>query len=232
MIALIPARSGSKGLPNKNILNFHGKPLLARAVEVANSSPLISEVIVTTDSEEYAEIARQYGASVPFLRPSYLADDNSLAKDVYTYVITRLIKEYSYSISEFVVLQPTSPLREVTDIDGAIKLFIEKKADSVVSVSQAPVPMSWYKLLDKSNKLSSYSPGADSLKNRQDEKTAYIPNGAVYIFNCDFLFGSNSYYSAKSYGYVMPNSRSVDIDSRHDLKFAELLFEELVKKIL
>src|SRR5699024_5514424 len=139
MIAIIPARGGSKGLPGKNIRLLNGKPLISYTIIEALNSEKISRVIVSTDDTQIAEIAIQYGAEVPFLRPDYLSTDTSKAIDNYTYTIERLNDEgvNLAPINNFVVLQPTSPLRTRNDIDKAINLFYEKKADSVISVNKS-----------------------------------------------------------------------------------------------
>lgn len=127
MIALIPARGGSKGLPRKNIKLLNGKPMLAYTIEAALNSKYITDVIISTDDQEIYDIALSCGAKDTFLRPRELAEDNSLAIDNYIYTIGRLEKEYNYNIESFIVLQPTSPLRSTDDIDNSIHLFNEKK---------------------------------------------------------------------------------------------------------
>ena len=130
MIALIPARGGSKGLPNKNIKLLNGKPLIAYSIEAALQAKEVTRVIVSTDYKDIEEVALQYGAEVPFLRPDFLATDNSLSSDMYKYTINRLEEEENIVIDSFVVLQPTSPLRTSIHIDEAIISFREKKSKS------------------------------------------------------------------------------------------------------
>lgn len=126
MIAIIPARGGSKGLPGKNIKELNGKPLIAYTIECALQSKYIDHVVVSTDDPKIAAISIKYGAEVPFLRPACLATDTSMAVDNYIYTIKRLTELYNITIDSFLVLQPTSPLRQVEDIDGAVSLFIDK----------------------------------------------------------------------------------------------------------
>jgi N-acylneuraminate cytidylyltransferase/CMP-N,N'-diacetyllegionaminic acid synthase len=133
MIAIIPARGGSKGIPGKNIKLLGGKPLIVYTIEAALESRWISEVIVSTDSEEIARVAREYGAIVPFLRPAELARDDSQAIDSYIYTVEKLEKEYGYTIESFIVLLLTTPFRNGNDIDEAIEMFREKNSDSVIS---------------------------------------------------------------------------------------------------
>ena len=220
MIAIVPARGGSKGLPGKNIRPLMGKPLLAYTIEEALRSQFIDEVIISTDDLKISEVATCYGASCPFMRPPELAGDNSLAIDTYLYTVDRLEKEYGCNINDIVVLQPTSPLRVAEDIDGAISLFREKKADSVVTFTKEAHPVSWHKLIDSDQRIHSLF--EEKLQNRQDVRETYYPNGSVYVFRMDLL-RQHKYYSKKSFAYIMPFERSVDIDSLNDFLYAEFL---------
>lgn len=223
MIAIIPARGGSKCLPGKNILPLCGKPMIAYAIEAAKQSKYIDHVIVSTDDQKIADIALEYGAEVPFLRPDFLASDTAQAVDNYIYTIERLTKEWNTPIEEFVVLQPTSPLRIAEDIDGAIEMFMEKKADSVISYTPEAHPARWHKYLDEDKKfIDIFDP---TIANRQDLKISYYPNGAVYVFRFSII-KERKYYTDKSYGYVMPRSRSVDIDYKDDFEYVEFLMSK------
>ena len=220
MIAIIPARGGSKGLPGKNILPLCGKPMIAYTIEAAKQSKYIDHVIVSTDDQKIAEIALQYGAEVPFLRQDFLASDTAQAVDNYIYTIERLSKEWNTPIEEFVVLQPTSPLRIAEDIDGAIEMFMEKKADSVISYTPEAHPVRWHKYLDENNAFIDIFD--TTIANRQDLKTSYYPNGAVYVFRFSMI-KERKYYTDKSYGSIMPRVRSVDIDYKEDFDYVEFL---------
>ncbi|HEY3388546.1 MAG TPA: sugar phosphate nucleotidyltransferase [Prolixibacteraceae bacterium] len=222
MIAIIPARGGSKGLPNKNIKYLAGKPLIAYTIEAAKESKYIDRIIISTDSEEIGVISESYGAEVPFLRPGFLACDDSKAIDAYIYTIELLKNKYNTDIKEFIVLQPTSPLRTTDDIDSAIKLFIDTKPDSVISFCEANHPPIWAKkIADK--KVTDYFNESAENKNRQEHENAFIPNGAIFIFNYQFLKKQEGYYSDKTVPYIMPAERSVDIDSLVDFEYAEYL---------
>jgi len=220
MIAIIPARGGSKGLADKNVKDLLGKPMIAYTIEAALQSKLIHRVIVSTDDQEIANIAVEAGAKCPFLRPKELASDNAMAVDNYIYTIERLNTEYGYKIDSFVVLQPTSPLRSVEDIDAAISLFLDKNADSVVSYVEESHPVTWHKHIDEYGRFENIF--EDILANRQDNRKSYYPNGAIMVFKYD-LVKSKQYYSADSYAYIMPKSRSVDIDYIDDFEYAEYL---------
>ncbi|PKP61406.1 acylneuraminate cytidylyltransferase family protein [Candidatus Atribacteria bacterium HGW-Atribacteria-1] len=226
MIAIIPARGGSKGLPGKNIKVMNGKPLIWYTINVAKKSKFIDKIIVSTDDDKIAKISKSYGVEIPFIRPKELARDDSLAIDNYIYTIDRLNKEFNYSIGEFVVLQPTSPLRTLLDIDNAIQIFREKKADSVISVSEVIHPPLWSKRINGKGLLRNYFDISMGNKNRQEIEKAYMPNGAIFIFKYSLIKEKHSYYSNKTYPYIMPLERSIDIDSKLDFEFAEYLIKK------
>lgn len=222
MIAIIPARGGSKGLPGKNVRPLNGKPLIAYAIEAALKAKHIDRVIISTDDEVIARVAVDYGAELPFMRPAELASDTAMAIDNYIYTIGRLEKESGKSIDAFVVLQPTSPLRIAEDIDGAVELFEQKKADSVISYCQEAHPVTWHKYLDEDGRFENIFDA--NIKNRQENRASYYPNGAVYVFRTSMI-RERKYYTEKSYAYVMPRSRSVDIDFIDDFEYAEFLLK-------
>jgi CMP-N,N'-diacetyllegionaminic acid synthase len=225
MIAIIPARGGSKGVPKKNIKIFNGYPLIYWTIKEALSARNITKVIVSTDSKEIADIAVNFGADVPFLRPKELAEDNSIAIDAYIFTIDKLINEYSNNIESFTVLQPTSPLRISEDIDGAIDLFNRMNADSVLSYTEAEHPIQWLAKINNKLKITNYFNSEDDLKNRQEFEKTYRPNGAVYVFNYEFIKMSHNYVSENTFAYIMPLDRSVDIDTEFDFDFAEYLIK-------
>lgn len=226
MIAIIPARGGSKGLPGKNIKNLNGIPLISHSINAALRSDSISRVIVTTDDKEIANISKEFGAEVPFLRPENLANDNSMVMDAYLYTLDKLEKNTGVKEESFVALLPTAPLRLAEDIDGAVKLFKEKKADSVISVTEAEVPIEWYKKVNENGLLNDYISGSDAVSNRQKYDNAYIPNGAIYIFKTELLRETRQYYQDKTYAFIMPRDRSVDIDHHFDFELAEFLINK------
>ncbi len=224
MIAIIPARSGSKGLPGKNIKILIDRPLIAYSIEAALKARSISEVIVSTDDAHIAQIAIEYGAKVPFLRPKSLATDEALAVDNYIYTIERLNKLRSKQIDSFVVLQPTSPLRTTKDIDEAIDLFYRKNADSVISYTKESHPIYWHKKINDDLSFSEIFNDLN-IKNRQAYEDTYYPNGAIYVFKFD-LIKKKQYYSKKSFAYLLPRERAVDIDTIQDFEYAEFLLKK------
>lgn len=228
MISLIMARGGSKSIPNKNIKKLLDRPLIVYTIEAAKKAKSVEKIILSTDDEKIAEIARNLEVKIPFMRPGELATDNALAIDNYIYTIQRLNTEYGENCKEFVSLPPTSPLRTAEDIDNAIDIFYEKKADSVISVCEAFHPPLWAKEIDDQGILRSYFPFDVGNKNRQELKKAYVPNGAVFVFKFSLLKEKYTFYSEKTYPYVMPKERSIDIDSEFDFDFAEYLIKKNV----
>jgi len=224
MIAIIPARGGSKGLPRKNIMALNGKPLISYSISAALESQSITDVIVTTDDLDIANVAVEYGAKVPFIREAHLATDNAKAIDVYLDALERLEKNSLYcdKLESFVVLLPTCPLRNAEDIDHAVKLFRNKQADSVISYTLESHPLQWHKYINNDNSFMNIFP--ETIDNRQSQRPTYYPNGAIYVFKRS-LIENNSYYSKRSYCYIMPRDRSVDIDTQYDFDFAAFLLQ-------
>ena len=221
MLVIIPARGGSKGLPGKNIKLLRGKPLIAYSIEVALGAGCVSRVIVSTDSDEIGEVAKHYGGEVPFMRPSYLATDDSMAMDTYFFVIEELIKREEKMFNEFIVLAPTAPLRTTYDISKAVDIFQEKKADSVISVTEAPVPVQWHLKMEDTGVVKELLPDAIAVGNRQHCEQAFVPNGSIYIFRTEILRARRRYYTERTFPYIMPRERSVDIDEQLDFDLAE-----------
>jgi len=223
MVAIIPARGGSKGLPGKNIKMLLDKPLIAYTIQAALNSSAVHRVIVSTDSEEIAEVSRQYGGEVPFMRPDYLATDNSIAIDTYIYTIEKMKNDFQEEVEDFIVLLPTCPFRSENEINEAVSLFKEKKADSVISYTPEHHPVSWHRYLDHDGCI--LSSDSEKLSNRQDNEVSYYPNGAIYVFRRELIL-NGKYYSNKSYAYVMNRHLSVDIDTQEDFDYAEYLIKK------
>jgi CMP-N,N'-diacetyllegionaminic acid synthase len=213
ILALIPARGGSKGLPRKNVLPAGGKPLIAWTVEAALSSKCVSRVVLSSDDDEIIAAAKAAGCEVPFRRPPELAGDNTSAMDVVFHALDNL-PGYEY----IVLLQPTSPLRLGSDIDGAVDLLKIHKAPSCVSVSEVDQSPYWMYNLNAHSILSHLIDPIHKLYRRQDLPPTYILNGAIYIAKVDWLLLSRSFIGKETVGYVMPKSRSIDIDDAVDFQ--------------
>ncbi len=230
MLAVIPARGGSKGLPGKNIKELNGKPLIAYTVEAAVKAEGIDRVVVTTDDIKIAETARRFGAEIPFLRNPSLAGDSSLAVDVYLDVVERLgggCRE-----NPFMVLLPTAPFRTSRQIDEAIQTFRGKNARTLVSVTPAETPAGWYMGISRDGILMPRNYGAanEICSNRQMNEPDYIPNGAIYILDYQLLKYERTYYCNKTVPYVMDRNSSVDIDTIEDFEYAEYLAEKMFRQ--
>ncbi len=226
MLGIIPARGGSKGVPRKNVRKIGGKPLIAHTIEAALATKGITRLVVSTEDEEIADVARAYGAEIPFMRPQELATDTSSVIDTYIYTIEQL-KAEGEKVDEFAIMQATSPFRTTQDIDAAIELFHKKSADSVISVVETEHPLAWIKTMDGQGRLAHAVQGLDALKNRQAYPKYFLPQGAVYVFNYDLFRRTREYWHPNTYGYKMPAERSVDIDTPLDFEFATFLFEKM-----
>lgn len=223
ILAIIPARSGSKGLRHKNIKLLNDKPLIAYTIEAAIESDIFTDIVVSTDSEEYASISKRYGASIPFLRPDELASDVASSADMIVYTIQRL-KELGKVYDYFMLLQPTSPLRKALDIKKSVDLLIENKLDSVVSVCEAEHSLSIYNTLGDSLSLEGFI-NKNSATRRQDDKKYYRINGSIYISNVEKYLSERDFYGKKSKAYIMSRESSIDIDTELDFRIAEFMLE-------
>ena len=223
-IAIIPARSGSKGIKDKNIKELCGKPLMAYSIEAAIVSDLFDCVHVSTDSEEYARIAKKYGAEVPFLRDEEYASDTASTWDT----VKNVLNKYSKLGKEFdvvTVLQPTSPLRTSEDICNAYQLFCEKEALSVVSVCEVEHSPLLCNTLKSDLSMDQFI-DMKTVARRQDMNTYYRINGGIYMLHIDVLKNIEELYGRRSYAYVMDKRDSVDIDDELDFKLAECITRE------
>lgn len=220
-IAIIPARSGSKGLKDKNIKLLNGKPLIVYTIEAAINSEVFDNIIVSTDSEKYAEISKNSGANVPFLRPDYLSDDKATSTDVIIHALESL-KNIGQEYDNFMLLQPTSPLRTYEDIINSVKIMIEKKANAVISVCESEHSPLYVNTLDKTLSMEGFLPKGISTR-RQDLPKHYRINGAIYLCKIDYFLKYRDFYKDGSYAYIMENINSIDIDNQLDFIIAEAI---------
>lgn len=218
-IAIIPARSGSKGIKDKNIKDLCGKPLIAYTIESALQSGKFDEVMVSTDSEKYAKIAKRYGANVPFLRSTDNSTDSASSWDMVEEVLSGYQRNGKI-FDTFCLLQPTSPLRNAKDIVNAYELYEEKASFSVVSVCEAEHSPLWCGQLPESHEFINFI-DENSMKQRQACGKFYRINGAIYIVNIRRFGQEHFLYQSGSYAYIMSAERSVDIDTEMDFKLAE-----------
>ncbi len=233
MIAFIPARGGSKGVPGKNIKNLCGKPLIAYTIEAALKADKIDRVIVTTDDEDIARVAKEYGAEVPFMRPDYLASDTASAIDVYLHASEFVMNETGKPVDKFMVLLPTAPLRDEKNINEAIELFEKKQATTLISFTEAETPIGWYHVMDEQGRIKNAGFGAagSNVANRQTNAALYIPNGAIYILDYKLLKENRTYYCDNTFAYIMSREDSIDIDYPLDFEIAELVMSKKIATV-
>tara|TARA_A100001011_G_scaffold400030_1_gene511841 strand:+ start:1779 stop:2459 length:681 start_codon:yes stop_codon:yes gene_type:complete len=221
LTALIPARGGSKGIPNKNKRIFKGKNLIEWTIRQAQDSDYIDRILVLTDDLEIAEISKNCGAEIPFIRPDYLATDKSPIMDTVLYTLGQRPE-----LNDLILLQPTSPLRRVSDIDNAINLRNIYKRDSVVSVCEISEYPEWMYRVNH-NFMTNYLPEDKLSKRRQDLEKVYILNGSIYLSTRKHLSENLNFISKETFPYVMEKKYSVDIDNEIDWNYAELIYDRI-----
>lgn len=220
VLAIIPARGGSKGVPRKNIRNIAGKPLIAWTIDEAKKSKYIDRLILSSDDEEIIRVAREWGCEVPFVRPTELAMDTTPGIDPVLHAVEKL---QGYGL--IVLLQPTSPLRVVEDIDQAIELCMNNKVSSCVSVQKQDKSPYWmYHITQEQMMMPLINPeeGLNTTR-RQNLPDVYSLNGAVYVAEVEKLLLTRSFISKDTIPYIMPKDRSIDIDEELDLIVAEAI---------
>lgn len=220
-LAIIPARSGSKGLKDKNIKILNGKPLISYSIDAAIKSGCFDEVMVSTDSQHYKDIAIECGAAVPFMRSAEMSSDTATSWDTVREVLRMYREQQNKSFDSVCLLQPTSPMRTAEDILEGYRLFEEKKASTVIGVCEAEHSPIWMNTLPDNHSLDHFVSDTSG-KGRQSYNTYYRINGALYIVGAAFIQKENNIYQ-NSYAYIMPAERSVDIDSELDFQLAEFL---------
>jgi len=219
IIGIILARDGSKRLPNKNILPFVGKPLIAWTIIVAKKSKYIDRIIVSTDSEKIAKVSKQYGAEY-IKRPGALASDTATSEDALLYVLETLTKKYDY----FIYLQPTSPLRTTQHIDEALEIFEKSpSAETLISVTEVDKNPYWIQKINKKGFIENCF--GDPHQFIIPKENLYLPNGAIFIGKEKEFLRSKKLYTSRTIPYIMDKKFSVDIDDKGDFHFAEYLLK-------
>ena len=223
VIAYIFARGGSKGLKNKNLLNFDGKPLIAHTIINALNSALFADVVVSTDSEEIANIAKEHGANVPFIRPRALATDNSSEWLSWKHVVN----ERAIDNHLFVSLPCTSPLRDYSEVSNMIDLYKSKTYDLVLGITKSnhsPDFNMVYK--DSNNTLEIMNNQINKVERRQDSKECFLVTTYAYITSVDYIKNTEYIFNGQIGGYEVLKSQSIDIDDIHDFNYALYLHME------
>ena len=233
ILALIPARSGSKSIPNKNVQLLCGNPLISYTITAAIESAMISRCIVSTDNEDIATISRKSGAETPFIRPTNLSKDTTTMNPVLCHALHWLEENQQYIPTHIVLLQPTSPLRTPVDIDEALATMLRHNADGVVSVCETKHHPYHAKSISKEGTISNFLPdnvlptNPNSFHRRQDLPKTYALNGAIYCVRSQIMLQRKTFYTDSTMAYLMPEERSLDIDSPWDLQVAELLMKKI-----
>lgn len=230
VLAIVPARGGSKSIPGKNLAPLDGKPLIAHTIDVARSVPEIDRVVVSTDSPEIAAAAGRYGAEAPFLRPAELAGDETPGIDPLIHAAQWLAENEGYCPDYVLCLQPTSPLRSAEDIGKALRVAVERDAEAVVSVVPVQHHPYWTRRIEPDGRLIDFFPDAPEVVRRQDLPAAYALNGAIYLIRFDVLMQRRTWQTQRTYAVIMPPERSVDIDTPLDLDLAALLLARLKRE--
>lgn len=225
ILAIIPARGGSKGVPRKNIKILNGKPLIAYTIEEAKKSKYIDRIIISTDDEEIANVSKKFNAEIPFLRPKEFAEDNSPTVDSIIHTLNWLKENENYQPDYICVLQCTSPLRTSDDIDGTIEKLESTDMDGAVSICEAEVNPYWTNVFD-GDKLNYFIEEGKKILRRQDLPEVYRMNGAVIVVKTEIVINYNTLEPNKITGYVMDSKKSIDIDNMEDFLMAEILINE------
>lgn len=223
ILCTINARGGSKGIPGKNIRELCGLPLIAWSIREARCSAYLDRIIVSSDDEGILAVARAHGAETPFVRPAELARDDTPGVDPVLHAVEALRPEaYDY----VVLLQPTSPLRSVADIDGCIAACLDQAWPCLISVTEAEKSPYYMFQMDEGGRMSPVIAQERFHTRRQDLPKIYAPNGAVYVARCDWLAQTRSYLTPATRGYAMPRERSWDVDELLDFEICELILKK------
>lgn len=227
ILCTICARGGSKGVKNKNIRELMGKPLIAYTIEQAKASKLFKHIVVSTDSDEIANIAKEYGAEVFFKRNAEMASDTAGKLDVIKDAFRRSEEYYHTTFDYLVDLDATAPLRNIEDIINSFKQFKENDNDNLITAMPSR-RSPYFNIVEqgKNNKVCLSKKLEISILRRQDAPKCYDMNASIYIWKRDAILNEKSIFLEKTGLYIMPEERSIDIDSELDFKFVELLMKE------
>lgn len=228
ILGIIPARGGSKGIPNKNIARLNNKPLIAYTIQEALKSQYLDDVILSTDSKDIAECSAKYGLNISSLRPKKLALDDTSSIDVIIYEVQKYESEHNITVDVIVLLQPTAPLRNSTDIDGAISKFIQLNSDSMISVCKISSGHPSHIYYIDNDKLKPIFEEYRVIQRRQELKPYFLRNGALYISKKSILLEQRSFIIDNLDLFIMPSERSINIDEPFDLDFADWIMKRQI----
>ncbi len=222
VLAIIPARGGSKRVPGKNIRMVGGRPLLAWSVEAAKGSSIVDQVILSSDNAEIIKVAHSCGCDVPFVRPAELATDDAASVDVVCHALRNVGQEYDYVI----LLQPTSPLRLSSDIDGAIKRCAESGATTCVGLTPVNHSPYWMFRVEKSGIIKQMFPNVSVSHQSNPSAEILMLNGAIFVCRAKHLLEGGKFVEPDTIAWIMPRERSIDIDTEFDLIMADVMLKE------
>lgn len=225
ILAIIPARGGSKGVLRKNIRVLAGRPLLAWTIDEAKKSKYVDRTILTSDDEEIINVARQWNCEVPFIRPTELAQDHVSGIEPILHALKNIKDQYDY----FVLLQPTSPLRIVNDIDGCIEKCLNCNAPVCTTVTEPDKSPFWMFYLGHSERLVPVIRQENRSILRQELSRVYALNGSVFVAKVDWFIKHRTFICEETIAYVTPKERSIDIDTELDMKFCECILSEQMR---
>jgi N-acylneuraminate cytidylyltransferase len=226
VLAVIPAREGSKGIPNKNILEFAGLPLIAHTLMFAKMCPEISRCIVSTDSEKIAQVAKEYEGDVPFLRPAELAQDDTPMWPVLRHALTWIEQNGTETYDLLMLLDPTSPAREPIDATNVVRMMQDNpEADGIICVSEPEFSPVWNCVIEQDGWMTNLIDTADRYDRRQDVPTVYWINGALYVWRTNFVKQEAESWrlTARNMVYQIPQPRAMSIDTQFEFDRAELM---------
>ncbi len=229
ILGIVPARGGSKGIPGKNIKNIADKPLIWWTIQEAKKCGLLDRTIVSTDDEEISNVAVNCGAEVPFTRPAEISGDNATSVDLVLHAV-EYFRQKGEEFDLFVLLQPTSPLRTSEDIRCAIDVLFDREAEMVVSVTRSSSHALWTNELPENGCMKDFLPKRVVNKPRQEMPVVFHPNGAIFAGVIDRLENNRQFYGDRTFAYIMPKERSVDIDDMLDFELAEVLLNRSIRK--
>lgn len=226
VIGITPARGGSKGIKNKNIRVLLDKPLIVFSIECGLSCPSIDHMIVSTDSNKIADISRSYGAEIPFIRPAELAADNTPMMPVLEHAIINCEKIFNNQVAALVLLDATSPLRKVNDVENCIKIFRDSDCDAVISATPAKRNPFFNMVINENGYIKLAMEPDEPITRRQDCPAVYDLNNSIWVFSRKAILEEKSRIPEKSKIYLMDAGQSVDVDSEIDFKVLEILMKE------
>jgi CMP-N,N'-diacetyllegionaminic acid synthase len=225
ILALIPARGGSKGVPRKNLRMLNGRPLIAHSIATGLACPSISAVVVTTEDEQIAEVARACGAKVPFVRPEALASDETPMEPVIQHAVLQIEDLYKAKVDYVVLLVPTNPFRTAEQVESGLRILLESGADSVVSLVEEDYPLAWLQTVVDGKVVPKF-PSSEVIHRRQDAPRVFKRNDGFFMFTRETIMERGVVQGPDTRPFMMSPLFSVDIDNEWDFQLAELLIQQ------